>query len=542
MKKIIILSILLSLCIKSNAQDIKWVYEFKGANSFSISKNVIHPPVVDSKGNSFVLIQVTDTLLINNQKIINDKKACIVLVSLDSNGIFKWIYTMKAGDQLSVKDIITTSDGSVVLIGNYNSEMQLPGGGKLDSFFYNNGFMIKIGTAGNLVWSKSHKYSHGSENAKLASDNLGDIYVHLLKYVLGAMVNDTVLQTQQGAAIAKFDKDGKFLKMNGNIISSVGNITVSGNGNHLYIFNTLESQSNIQFDSFTLKDSTLKQVEKDFYIACANSNLDFIFLERFQAKSTYAIDHLFYKSLCVDHNEDLYFAYSFLGKLDIAGNNYKTFQHFPIWLKIDTTGAIKWAITNKDSNGYYGTNYNMGTTKDNNVYSCFNAAGTYQIGALNVSKRAFLNMYLDKNANVYAAREFWSTDLPQLSGTVTSDGECTYVLQINDSIWYNQKYYGNGADKIVFVKLANPNYNINVNNIQSAKNITLYPNPTNGIATIEYTANKKEMLNIYNMLGETVYQNHWLPSQTQQTIDINKLPNGLYIIRLGDSEMKFVKQ
>lgn len=184
----------------------------------------------------------------------------------------------------------------------------------------------------------------------------------------------------------------------------------------------------------------------------------------------------------------------------------------------------------------------MGTTKDNNIYSCFNAAGTYQIDALNVSKRAFLNMYLDKSANVYAAREFWSNDLPQLSGTVTSDGENTYVLQINDSILYNQKYYGNGADRIVLVKLANPNYNINVNDIQSAKNIKLYPNPTNDIITIEHRTNKKEILTIYDMQGKSMYHIIWLPSQSQQVIDMNNSAKGIYIIRLGDSEMKFVKQ
>ncbi len=542
MKKTIFFYILILFCTNLNGQDIKWLYEFKGASSQSIYKNSFYPSVIDSKGNAFQLLKIKDTLLINNQAIVNDRKTAMVLVSLDSNGIFRWIYTMKAGDELEVKDMITTSDGCVVLIGNYNSTLQLSGGVKLDSIWYTNGFLLKIDPAGNLLWSKSHKYAHNGVDVKLAADSNGSIYVNLVTSILGAMVNDTALQKKKGVSIAKFDKNGSVLKINSNINSSVGNLAVSANGNHIYIFNVLDSKSNIKYDTFNITDSTLNPVEKDFYVACANKDLQFVFLERFQAKATYAINHLFYKSLCVDNSENLYFSYIFLGKLDIAGNNYKTFQHFPIWLKLDTLGTIRWAITSKDSNGYFGTNYNMGTTKDNNIYSCFNAAGTYQIGALNVSKRAFLNMYLDKSANVYSAREFWSNDLPQLSGTVTSDGENTYVLQINDSILYNQKYYGNGADRIVLVKLANPNYNIDVNNIQSAKNITLYPNPTNDLITLEYRTNKKEMLNIYNMLGETVYQNNWLPSQTQQTIDINKLPGGLYIMRLGDCEMKFVKQ
>lgn len=183
MKKLTILYTLLLFCVKLNAQDIKWVYEFKGANAKSISRNINIPNVIDTKGNSFVQLYITDTLLINNQTIINDKKGCVVLVALDSNGAFKWLYTIKAGDQLLVKDMITTADGSVVLIGNYNSTLQLSGGVKLDSLAYTNGFMIKISPAGNLVWTKNHKYLHN--DAKLAADSNGNIYVNLSTFTLG---------------------------------------------------------------------------------------------------------------------------------------------------------------------------------------------------------------------------------------------------------------------------------------------------------------------------------------------------------------------
>ncbi len=540
MKKITILYTLLLFFINLKAQDIKWVYEFKGANAKSISRSFYLPTIFDSKGNTFVQLYINDTLLINNQTIVNDKKGCIVLVALDSNGIFRWIYTIKAGDQLRVKDMIATSDGSVVIIGNYNSTLLLPGGQKLDSLAYTNGFMIKINPAGNMVWSKSHKYAH--YDAKLAADTNGNIYVNLSTGTLGGMVNDTALQKKKGTSIAKFDKNGSLLKLNSNINGSIGNIAVSASGNHVYIFNILEQKSNIQYDTFNIIDSTLKQGEKDFYVACANAELDFVFLEKFQAKTKYGLDYLFYKSMCVDKDENFYFSFVFQGKLDIAGNNYYSVSPFPIWIKIDTTGAIKWAFTTKDSTGFVTSSFNMGTTKDSNIYACTALSGNCRVGPLNVNRTMFINMFFDDSANIYAAREFWGSGYPRLNGTVTGDGENTYVLQVYDSVWYKQKYYGNGADRMVYVKLANPYYSIGVNNLQQSKNISLYPNPNNGIATIEHTANKKEMLTIYNMLGETVYQNNWLPSQTQQMIDINKLPSGLYIMRLGDCEMKFVKQ
>jgi len=543
MKKIIILyALILLYCTKVNAQDIKWVYEFKGTNNLSIAKNTYKPPIIDNKGNSFVLLRIEDTLLINNQTIINEKKTCLVLVALDSNGVFKWTYTMKAGDQLTIKDMITTSDGSVVLIGNYNSELKLSGGVKLDSLWYNNGFMIKIGANGNLIWSKNHKYAYGAE-AKIASDKNGNLYVHLFKSTLGAIVNDTALQKQQGVAIAKFDKSGVFIKMNTNtsIYTRIGNIAVSPDGNHLYIFNTLEPKENIQFGSFTLKDSTLKPIERDFYVACANSALDFVFLKRFSAKATYGIDELFYKSLCVDSKENLYFSHIFVGKLNIAGNNYNTIQHFPIWIKIDTIGNIVWAVTTKDSTGLAGGSSNMGTTKDGNVYSCLIASGTYQIGALNVSKTAYLNIYFDNNGYIYAAREFWGSPQHRINGLFASDGENTYVLQIYDSVLFNQKYYGNGADKMVFVKLANPNYNINLSKIQSTKNFVIFPNPTCGSFTIAYNTltPQKLPMSIYNTIGEQVYNTTW-NNETSKTLDLSYLAKGIYFLRVGEETQRVV--
>ncbi len=543
MNKIIIIQLLLLYTLRVNSQQIKWVYEIKGKNNLPISKNILTPPVIDTKGNSFFLIQCKDTLLINNQPIINSKKSCIVLMSLDSNGIYRWSLAMNAGTDLAVKDMIATSDGSVILIGNYNGDMLLSNGTKVDSIWYTNGFLFKVNTSGNLVWSKSHKYAHNGLDAKLASDDNGNIYINLVTSILGAMVNDTALQHKKGVSVAKFSKDGNLIKVNSNISNaSVGNIAVSKDGNHLYIFNVLDSKSNIQYDSLSVVDTTLQTVEKDFYVAGADKDLNFVFLKRFPAKATYAIDHLYNKSMCVDAKGNFYFSYIFIGKLSLAGKDFNSLQHFPIWLKIDTLGAIKWVQSSTDSNGYYGTSYNMGIGSNGRVYTCFNASGTYEIGTLNVSQRAFLNMYFDDSANIIAAREFWGNGFPTLSGSVVSDGDNTFVLQIGDSVLYNQQYYGNGSNKIVFLKIANPNFSFKIDKKQFIDNISVYPNPTNGIVTIKHDLAKRQSFSIYNNLGEIIYQSTLLPNSGEQLIDIGFLPDGLYLLRVGDTTIKIVKQ
>ena len=80
----------------------------------------------------------------------------------------------------------------------------------------------------------------------------------------------------------------------------------------------------------------------------------------------------------------------------------------------------------------------------------------------------------------------------------------------------------------------------------SETNITLYPNPANKTVTINLQKNIESDIRIFDMLGKLViYQSDVFISK-EQTIDISKLNNGIYFIRInsmkGSVTKKFIKE
>lgn len=74
---------------------------------------------------------------------------------------------------------------------------------------------------------------------------------------------------------------------------------------------------------------------------------------------------------------------------------------------------------------------------------------------------------------------------------------------------------------------------IGIDDIIAGKNaITLYPNPTTDIVTIESQNNlSMEQVTVYNVLGQTVYQNAPM-SQFKHSINVSKMASGVYTIHV----------
>jgi hypothetical protein len=76
-----------------------------------------------------------------------------------------------------------------------------------------------------------------------------------------------------------------------------------------------------------------------------------------------------------------------------------------------------------------------------------------------------------------------------------------------------------------------------VNEKQESISLNVYPNPTNGIFTIECGETKNELI-IYNVLGEKIYQsqinqlNNLPTGQAGSTIDLSNQPNGIYFLQV----------
>ncbi|NJK97580.1 MAG: T9SS type A sorting domain-containing protein [Bacteroidales bacterium] len=68
-------------------------------------------------------------------------------------------------------------------------------------------------------------------------------------------------------------------------------------------------------------------------------------------------------------------------------------------------------------------------------------------------------------------------------------------------------------------------------------NIQVYPNPAKNYITIKYNSAYPVRVELYNINGKKVMDE----LLQNENLDISKLPNGLYTLKIGDIRFKFNK-
>ncbi len=126
-----------------------------------------------------------------------------------------------------------------------------------------------------------------------------------------------------------------------------------------------------------------------------------------------------------------------------------------------------------------------------------------------------------------ATSSTWSTTLSSPNTTVHCKMTCIDRCAVNKVQYSNTIQLGvvNGIDNI-----------INQNDVE------IYPNPSNGMITINLTTKDTQMyqLEVLNTLGQSVYPktNITLGSNINKQIDLSGLPTGIYTLKLNESTFK----
>lgn len=95
----------------------------------------------------------------------------------------------------------------------------------------------------------------------------------------------------------------------------------------------------------------------------------------------------------------------------------------------------------------------------------------------------------------------------------------------------------NTNNKYIF----NKNTLVGINENNSAPIFKIYPNPANTQITIDYTMQTKNaVIEIYNTSGQKIES--FIYFNSQQTIDIRNLSDGLYLIKITDGNNSYVKR
>ena len=72
-------------------------------------------------------------------------------------------------------------------------------------------------------------------------------------------------------------------------------------------------------------------------------------------------------------------------------------------------------------------------------------------------------------------------------------------------------------------------------------NVTIYPNPTNNIITINIDDNTENVqLEIIDVLGKTVFQTNL--KETKTSFNLNQYPNGVYIFKVSSNNISYTEK
>jgi hypothetical protein len=69
-----------------------------------------------------------------------------------------------------------------------------------------------------------------------------------------------------------------------------------------------------------------------------------------------------------------------------------------------------------------------------------------------------------------------------------------------------------------------------------------FPNPTNGIFTIELDVNKKYDVTVNNVLGQTVYSGTTSSDDLKTEIDLSNFGKGVYTVELKNNSSTYVEK
>jgi hypothetical protein len=152
----------------------------------------------------------------------------------------------------------------------------------------------------------------------------------------------------------------------------------------------------------------------------------------------------------------------------------------------------------------------------------------------------YIFLFKDVSLNFPTSREwFWgdgtynNTNITQVTKHYTTDGTKMVILNVSNQ-------YGHSSDT-VYIDVEK----VGINNITISNKITLYPNPSSGMMTIEMTDDiaKGAKVSVFNIIGEQVSQTIEIkPNVTNTAVNYNNLDAGAYMMKIETPAGTAIKQ
>lgn len=416
------------------------------------------------------------------------------ILKLDILGNFIWAKQMVAtygssGTGTAIKVDLT---GNVYTIGHFSGTMDFdPSAGIFDlttASFYDNIFISKLDSLGNLIWVKQLMGTAGTfENGtSIALDSIGNLYT--IGYFSGTVDFDpdagsydlSSVGSQNNMFISKLNASGNFIWVKimqgpGSPYSVGWSIASDAVGN---VYSTGQFAGTIDFDPGAGVVNLTSASSGDGFILKLDSIGNFVWVKNIGGAG-FAY-YVYGYSLALDLMSNVYITGYFHGTVDFntgAGTDSLTAVGDDQFIsKSDASGNFVWAVNMGGASGF---------------------TRGYSIA-------------IDLSDNVFTTGYFYSiADFDPGSGiaNLTSAGNTDIFVQ----------------------KLSQPPTGINEET--NPNTISIYPNPNNGTFSISFSSQiKNAILEVYNCLGTLVFKQENI--NQENSVELSNQANGLYFVKV----------
>ncbi len=433
----------------------------------------------DVSGNLYLTGWYPDTLTFGTFTLTTVGSNDIFIVKYDPNGNVLW--AQSAGGTLDdrAQGVSVDTSGNVFITGFSYSPTITFGSITLTNTGNTNVLTAKYDTNGNPIWARSVGGGNDNEGMSIATDPIGNAFVTGF-FISSSLTFGSVTLTNTGAMdmfIVEYDPSGNVLwaKNAGGTGPDEGDFVCVDASKNVYVTGSFYSSS-IHFGSTTINNTG----NEDVFLAKYDANGNLVWV-----KDIGGTNAEYSHNVCTDPGGNVYVVGGFLSAS-------LTFASVTLTPPVGSSDPL--FIAEYDGNGTV------------LCASYLSSGGDDWIGAS-----------ADRFGNVYVGGDF--------EQTIFHVGPDTLLLQGQEDPFV-AKYRSACAPEFV------PESG-------NEENISIYPNPSNGIFTLNSSISNGEIF-IYNLMGELVFQSQL--NSPAFTIDLSNEASGIYFVHVNTGKELFTRK
>lgn len=468
----------------------------------------------------------------------------IFIVKYNTAGNFLWAKTIGNSEDDYATSIATDNFGNVYVTGNFtSSSLSFAGNAVFNSSVGSNDvFVVKYDSLGNFLWARAFGNSNWEYSNSITSDNSGNVYI--TGAYRGNLFSGMTNLGLDDVFIIKFDSNGNSVWANsagGSLNDIAFGITCDVSDN-IYVTGRYNS-SIFNFGTFTLNNSG----SGDAYIAKLDTMGNVLWLNALANVGSEAG-----QGITTDLSGNVYVTgltsspILTSGAITLIGSDTSTVNNDYFIVKYDNSGNIIWG--NRAGGGLNESSTSASSDANGNIY----VTGHYASDSLNLGTVTLNNAAGANNFSVFITKYDASGNViwAKSAGNSGDSYGFSVTLDYLDNIYLVGRYDSPIAFESITLPILGPNdmfiAKITSETVKREENfmsseITIYPNPSNGIFKIQHAALNLQRCNIYNLMGACLFSKQTNLSN-QINIDLSAQSKGIYFVEIIDENNKHINK